>query len=43
MVAPAGPHGNEALETTGLEKPEKGGPGHEGLTVEPGQKGEKVK
>ena len=29
--------------TTEQGKPEKGGPVHEGLTVEPGQKGEKVK
>lgn len=29
--------------TTEQGKPEKGGPGHEGPTVEPGQKGEKVK
>ena len=30
-------------ETTGSEKPEKGGLGHEGLTVQPDQKGEKEK
>jgi PRC-barrel domain len=30
-------------ETTEQGKPGKGGPGHEGPTVEPGQKGEKVK
>ncbi len=40
MVAPAGLTGNERVRNGGTEK---GGPSHEGLTIELGQNGEKVK
>ena len=46
MVAPApASQTTRGSETAGLEKqaPENGGPSHEGLTIEPSQKGEKVK